>query len=134
MTMSVRGGTDDQSGNVVLDQPLSWFTVPAQILIQITSLAEKALDPSSRSILLWITCLPERYEPLPHWPSASYDCNRPVALDKAARQIRMPLNKPTPNIYYHSSYCPSPSASHYSSIGWGPSDNTTHSPLRSQTG
>jgi len=50
MTLSVRDGTDDQSGNVVLDQPQRWFTVPTQILIQIASLVERALDPSSHSI------------------------------------------------------------------------------------
>ena len=41
-----RVGTDDQSGLVVLDQPQWWFTVPTQILIRITSRAERALDPS----------------------------------------------------------------------------------------
>jgi hypothetical protein len=33
MTLWVRDGTDDQSGLVVADQHLVWFTVPAQILI-----------------------------------------------------------------------------------------------------
>ena len=134
MSLSVRGGTDDQSGIVVFYQPQRWFTVPAQILIQITSLLERALDPSSRSILPWITCLPEHYEPLPHWSSASYDCNKPVAPDKAAGQIRMPRNKPTLNIYSHSFDFLFPSTSRYSSIDSAPSDNTTHSPPPSQTG
>ena len=102
MALWVRDGTDDQSALVVLDQPQVWFTVPAQILIRITSLVERALDPSSHSILLSITCSPKRYEPLLHWSFASYGGNKPVAPDKAAGQIRMPPNTPTPNIYSHS--------------------------------
>ena len=61
MTLWVRDGTDDQSGLVVVDQHRVWFTVPAQILIRIASLVERALDPSSHSILLSITCWPKRY-------------------------------------------------------------------------
>ena len=132
LTLWVRGGTDDQSGLVVLDQPLSWFTVPAQILIQITSRVGRALDPSSHSILLSITCSPKHCVRLPHWSSASYGCNKPGARDKAAVQIRMPRNKPMPNIYSHSFNFLSPSTSRYSSIDSVPSDNTTHSPPPSQ--
>jgi hypothetical protein len=76
-TLWVGDGTDDQSGLVGVDQHLVWLTVPAQILIRIASLVERALDPSSHSILLLITCWPKRYVPLPHWSSASYGCNKP---------------------------------------------------------
>jgi hypothetical protein len=125
-------GTVDQSGLVVLDQPQWWFTVPTRTFIQITSRAERVLDPSSHSIPLWITCWPKHYEPLPHWSSASSGGNKPGARDRAAGQIRMPPNKPMLNIYSHSSCCRTPWPSHCSSIGSAPSDNTIHNPLRSQ--
>ncbi len=134
MTLSDRGGTVDQSGLVVFHQPQLWFPVPAHILIRITSLVQRALDPSSHSKPLGPACAPRHCGPPPHWSSASSVGNRPVAPDKTAGQTPMPPNRPTPNTYSHSSCSPTPSTSRYSSIGSAPSDNTTHSPPPSQIG
>ncbi len=103
ITLSRSSGAVDQSGLVVLDQPQT-LVPPLQpkSFIQIASLVERALDPSSGSILPSKAYGPKHYEPRPHWSSASYDCNKLAALDNTAEPTPMPLHKPTPNIYCHS--------------------------------
>jgi hypothetical protein len=134
MTLWSRGGTDNQSDFVVFHQPLCVVHRSSPLLIRITFLVERALDPSSHSKLPEPACVPKHCGLPPNWSSASSDGNRPGARDKIAGQNPMPPNTPTLNIYYHSFDFQNPSAFHYSSIGWEPSDHKTHSPPRSQTG
>jgi hypothetical protein len=95
-----------------LTNPKVWFPVPTQIFIRITSQAEKALDPLSRSNPPGPACLKEHCGLPPHWSFASFNGSKHAAPDKAAWQIPTPPHRPTTNTYSHSSCYPIPSTSH----------------------